>query len=151
MSHLFPGGNWGSSPINLWDGRAKKPQHSPFWHTTFSSGLHPAQDQTPSELHDYSQLFFFFFSWISGGPWDESSHEVVEIYPVRALCQPPWGWAGCDLSLRLFKASYGRKNVLPYTWWEGNVVFARWAYRYGLHVWNYGNFFLLTSNKLWFI
>lgn len=84
---------------------------------------------------------YFFLSWISGGPWDKSSHEVVEVYPVCALCQPPWGWASCDLPLWLLKASYGRKNVLPHTWWEGNIGFAGWAYQYGFHVWNCGIFF----------
>lgn len=93
--------------------------------------------------------FYFFFSWISGGSWDKSSHEVVEVYPICALCQPPWGWAGCDLSLWLFSASYGRKNVLPYTWRKGNIVFFRVRMLVPfMELWKH---LLLINNKLWLI
>lgn len=129
--------------------RAKESHGCPVWHTPFSAGCHPAQDQIALELHGYSQIFFL--SWISGGPWDKSSHEVVEVYPVCALCQPPWGWASCDLPLWLLKTSYGRKNVLPHTWWEGNIGFAGWAYQYGFHVWNYGIFFFQQVSNFYLL
>lgn len=134
--HLFPGENWLSPPSNFWARRAKEPQYSPF--DTVPSPLGFILPRIKSPFGTAWLVTAFFFSWISGGPWDKSSHEVVEVYPICALCQPPWGWAGCDLSLWLFKASYGRKNVLPYAWWEGNVS-AGWAYWF--HLWNYGIIF----------
>lgn len=141
--HPFPGENWFSSASNFWGGRAKELQHSPF--NTVSSPLRDSEVSASScrvsnpFVVAWLVTAFFFFSCISGGSWDKSSHEVVEVYPICALCQPAWGWAGGDLSLWLFKASYGRKNVLSYTWWEGNAAFAGLGCCF--HLWNYGNIY----------